>query len=739
VPGGERAFLVELDTVPSFTSAFKKQFHLPAALIARVPVELADTDTVAYYWRTKLEDPLPGESSEWTISTFTYIRESPEGWAQVHFPQFLANETHGLVPDAVHRKLYFKESSTTVDVINFGAGAGKPRDSVSVKIAGAEYNLYAQAGGGFGCRNNTINLIAFDRKSTTPYAGIYFKWYEILYNYGGRRLICGREPFVINSFTPHELSTGNHDDLIQYINNVALGDSVVLYNIGDAGYNLWPAAAIEKLEELGIAAAQIEALQPGEPVVIFGKKGAASGSAKVYRSNAAEPDKARLEVNGTVTGGFTNGTFRTQLIGPALAWKRFIPQTTDVEEHDEVFFAVHGVSLDGAEQLLYEHITSAINLQDIDADTYPYLKVMLHVHDELNLTPAQLNKWIVLYEPVPEGLLVHRGRPDAVTIEEGELWTDTYSFVNISDRFFPDSLLVRYTMFNREQRKSLTRSVTIKSPAPGDSTHFAITIPSLGYEGRNDLDVFVNPRIVAEQYYDNNVLEWKERITVTGDYQHPVLEVTFDGRILTNGDFVSPNPLIGIRLWDENQYRLKTDTTGMRIFLTYPCESGCVPRPVWFSSSEIKWYPATPTNNFNVEYRPQTLPEGKYTLRVEGRDAKGNSSGNRPYEITFFVAHQTGADLMPPYPNPFQGMINFPFILRGDALPQAFTLQLYNLAGKSMATMSITDEKTFFIGKNEFVWNTSESALPNGMYLYRWVIVVNDQRYEKQGKLVLHR
>src|SRR5205085_8762555 len=105
---------------------------------------------------------------------------------------------------------------------------------------------------------------------------------------------------------------------IQYVDNISEGDSVVLYSIGDADYANWPAAARTKLGELGITVSQLTDLQPGEPVVIFGKKGAAPGTATFYRASPSDPNPLKLTVSRTVTGGYTNGNMNSALIGPAL-------------------------------------------------------------------------------------------------------------------------------------------------------------------------------------------------------------------------------------------------------------------------------------------------------------------------------------------------------------------------------------------------------------------------------------
>src|SRR5690606_27443113 len=111
-------------------------------ILAQKSIALLEADTLAYYWRTRLAQPLPGESESWAVSSFTYINNGEEGWAQVHFSQFLNDPSEGLVKDEGLRRIRFKETVTSLDITNFGASAGKPRDSVSVKIAGAEFNLF---------------------------------------------------------------------------------------------------------------------------------------------------------------------------------------------------------------------------------------------------------------------------------------------------------------------------------------------------------------------------------------------------------------------------------------------------------------------------------------------------------------------------------------------------------------------------------------------------------------------
>ena len=324
----EREFVLEVDTLNSFDSPFKQQFTVKGKVLARYQVSLLDSDTLAYYWRTKLAQPLSNESSEWTESSFTFIPDGPEGWAQVHFPQYLHHKTLGLVQDAAQRRINFQETVTDVDIRTFGSNHPALNTDVSIKINNEEFNLTQQ---GFICRDNSLNLIAFDKNSATPYIGVKFKWY----NRGNRA--CGREPWIINNYVPGDMVTGDGFDIIQFVDNVQEGDSVVMFNIGDAQYSAWPVAAKTKLGELGLSVAQIDGLSAGEPVVIFARKGLAPGSATIVRTSDAPADVQELEVDRTVTGRYSSGKMTSGPIGPALNWQSLRSRSSECGRHGVVY------------------------------------------------------------------------------------------------------------------------------------------------------------------------------------------------------------------------------------------------------------------------------------------------------------------------------------------------------------------------------------------------------------------
>jgi hypothetical protein len=738
----ERTFLLELDTTMSFNSGFRQQFKIKGTVLATQPIDLLSGDTVVYYWRTRLADSLANESLQWDVSSFTYINNGPEGWAQIDFPQYSDNPSVGLVKDPLLERLHFEETVTSIAIRTFGSAAGKAVDSVSFKINGAEFNTYTDLGGAFGCRNNTINLIAFDKKTTQPYVGVFLNFVEIA-AIGGNKIICGREPYVINSYTPQELTMGKNVDIIRYVNNIVAGDSVILFNIGDAGYSQWPLAAKTKLGELGISVAQINALQPGEPIIIFGKKGSAPGAAKLLKTASGPASTQPLKFNGTVTGRFNSGTMNSTVVGPAQRWDKLFVRYSDVGATDDLSFDVVGIKLTGEEQLLRTGLKKTEDLSTISVKEYPYLKISFKVADQVLLTSPQLNHWIVTYEPVAEGLLLYKGQHEPQTVNEGQHWQGNYSFINISNKLFEDSLTVKYDVQGTGTFTSTRRSMMIQAPKPADTTNFTIPFETIGQGGVNNVGAFVNPYVLSERSYDNNVIVLDNYLTVITDTTDPVLDVTVDDRHIENEEFVSSSPDIRIMLWDNNPYLLKKDTTGVTMFMAYPCDQEeCDFKQIYFSGNQISWKGETEGSEFLVNFTPGKLPEGKYTLRVEAHDAHGNASGVEPYQISFQVKTETNIFVSSPYPNPFNYKTNFVFSITGDELPMGLMLQIFNLNGSLVQEFSEYDGNKLHIGTNTISWSATDptgNSLPNGIYFYRLNIQMKDHSVGANGKVVLLR
>jgi hypothetical protein len=734
----EREFLLQIDTVKEFNSTFLKEFSVTGKVLVSKQIELSQKDSAVYYWRTRLAQPQANENTNWEVSSFTYVNNGPGGWLQMRFGQFEENFTERLEKDSESKRIEFEETVTDVDVIAYAA---TQLEKSSIKVNGAEVNLYVD--GNFQCRDNTINLIAFDKTTTQPYAGLYFTWIELRDFFGSAAILCGREPYVINSFKASEVAMGLDGDLIKYISNISPGDSVVLFTIGDAGISGWPAAAKSKVGELGVSVSQLDQLQAGEPVVIFARKGAAPGTAKIYRGQDNPTSTQIASVQGTVTGRESEGIMSTELIGPAREWGDFNVQYDVDNSSDIVKFAIEGLDLFGKSTVLLENVLDDVSLAAIDANEYPYLKISYSTKDETFVTAAKLNRWMVTFEPVAEGLLLFDGQQELVTVSEGQSWTGSYSYVNISDKNFSGPLRVDFKISKSEAANFTEGTRMIDSPLPGATTSFNVEFPTRNQAGVNDLFVFVNPRVQPENDFDNNFIALSKQLNVIADTLAPLLEVTFDGRFISHEESVSVQPDIKILLIDNNPFLLSKDTTGVQLFLQPPCENGdCIFSRVYFSDADVSWSSETDNSEFEVHLRKAFEADGVYTLRVVASDVTGNLSGSEPYEMSFSIGHTNSVTIFSPYPNPFGDQTSFEVLISGETLPNETLLSIINTRGEVVRTFGNDSFSDLHFGRNIFTWRgLGENGIPvpNGIYIFKIQIKTDEGVAEKIGKLVLVR
>ena len=734
----EREFVIELDTVKTFDSPLKKQTNVTARILAVWETSLLDdisaNDSTVYYWRSKYAIPLSGEDDSWSVSSFIYIKDSPEGWSQTKTDQYESSQLVGLLLNETTKKWQFIETPTSLEIVTHGKNyiGGGPKE-ITVNIQGQPYAI--DSPGNRVCRNNSMNMLAFDNASGVPYAVIKIGQKDVQ---DPKR--CGRLPQVINNFVAADITSGLY--INQHIDGVKENDFVLMFSIGSVNYASFPASTITKLAEIGVDAATISSLSAGEPLIILGQKGASPGTAIVVVAGANPKNEQEISLNDDLPTKYTNGTITSTLVGPAASWNEFVNNVwiSELPQTDNVSFDIYGVTLEGQETILFSDvIVKKLDLSSISAVQYPNLKLVLKLKDEENLTPAQIKKWQVYYESVPEGVIYMTDKTIADfekrETEEGQFINPEFIFENISAKNFTDSIKVQYSIFNKNIGITDERNLRIKKLLAGEKTSFITPISTFEMSGKNNLNVFVNPRILPEQGYNNNIIDIPNAIDVGVDDANPVMDVTFDGVNILDGDIVSASPLIAVTMKDNNKFFFKSDTVGVELFFGYPCvdcegDDGCDQcyfQRVNFSDPNIQWYSATENSDFSVEYRPDKLEDGKYALKTQVADASGNKAGLEPYIINFEVINEPSITNFYPYPNPFSTSTRFVFTLTGSEVPEQIKIQILTITGEIVREITHAEAGKIHVGNNtsSFIWdgkNGSGSQLANGIYLYRVII-----------------
>jgi flagellar hook assembly protein FlgD len=673
------------------------------------------------------------------------IKDSPEGWSQAHFPQFDENFTdEGLTRNQALRQWEFTSTENLVEITTYGSNhsQGEPAN-ISVIIDGQPFIVSTRL-----CPDNSMSAIAFDKGSTIPYAVLTTGGFDVL-----DKNRCGRTPQAINTFQAKDIN--NDLKLDSYLDLLPQGDYTILFSIGQVDYSSWNPSTINKLSSIGININEIGTWQNDQPVIIVGRKGDLPGTALIIRgdNNSAIPlNEQEISLAQVLIGKFENGVVLSPKIGPAESWGTLHHgiQSTPAkasgdgtgELTDNTSLEVLGVTNNGQEHSLYTNVTTnPLDISNVDQSKYPFLRLKLAVEDSNNLTPAQLKRWQVLFESVPEGVLLFRGNDGEgikkIPLLEGQEFNSNFVFYNLSTKEFLDSLLVRATLFNRELRSSTVGESKILAPSAKDSVAFSLSLDTKDHGGVNDYQVFVNPNILLEQSYSNNINDFQEYIEVSPDDTHPILDVTFDGIHILDGDLVSPSPLIAVLLKDDNIFNLKQDTIGMEMFMkmTGPNCTNCDFKRISFSSPRVQWTPASENSDFRIEYQPEKLDNGIYTLQVQGQDNSGRKSGSQPYTINFEVVNESTITNFYPYPNPFSTSTRFVFTLTGAEIPDQIKIQIMTVTGKVVREITQDELGLIRIGNNitDYAWDGRDEygdQLANGVYIYRVVMNRNNDNFK---------
>lgn len=726
---GSRRFVFQMDTSAQFNSPlFTQSPPITSGNIctwnALLPI---DQDSLVFYWRVKFADIVSVNDSAWYTSSFEYIKASPNGWSQSHFWQFTESEDVGLEKDYFFRKWVFPAVNRNIEISVSGGSKNGPK-------------IYSCKLDGISILGNTINssdcfkpgyprigAIHIDRCSLTPDFWNYTNDPSGYFSAG-----CGKLPFLVNIFEYNPF----YNTLKAYFKNymeteVKVGDYVLLFSLDSIGRMDTVKKYIRPYMPLiGLNPDSLLPLQNGNPFIIFGQKLETPGNSGAIFVSAKNPNVPKngqtIEFKKNLTSSCSYGKITSSRIGPASKWYKLFNKMGNLEipVKDEYSLQLIGINLAGKDSVIVPSITSfPFDIEFINPDSFPYLKVQALVKDTANFTPATIKRWMITYEAVPEGIINTGVYPlneyQSKNVPEGDSVGYRFAFTNISPKAFKDSVKVHFSLNGN------LHSVKNLGLLPPDST-VTFKFDKIGTLGRpqmNTLLAFVNPRLQPEEYYENNALALP--FQVIQDRTQPVLDVTFDGVKIMNGDFVAPSPLISISLKDENKFLIKGDTAGMTLLLTRPCP-GCQPERISLNSPRVKIYPAGKDNLFRLEYNPEKLENGSYRLAVQGTDVKGNESGSQSYQVDFKVLDQNTISNFYPYPNPFSTSCQWVFTLTGN-VPDDFKIQIMTVTGKVVREITKNELGPLRIGNNvsSYRWDATDEfgdRLANGVYLYRVVM-----------------
>lgn len=443
-------------------------------------------------------------------------------------------------------------------------------------------------------------------------------------------------------------------------------------------------------------------------------------------------------VDFAIPSSATAGTVETQLIGPATNWESLEWKISGKDSDTETgVLNIYGYSPNKEKNLIYRGLELEFStLNSVDASEYPYLQLEYEAEDTEFRTPQQLEYWRVLYDGIPEAALNQSAAFIAVkdTLEQGEPLEFMIAAENVSD-YDLDSLLVKYS-FTDVTNNEIVIQDRVAPLLSNDTIQLRLNYDTRNLNGLQTLRVEINPdEDQAEQTHINNV--GFLQFVVQADERNPLLDVTFDGIRIMNGDLVSPDPLISISLDDENEYLRLADTSLFQISLILP-DGNVTPLSFDRNGDILHFIPAAADadNRAIVEFSPIFEQNGDYTLVVQAKDATGNKSGDIDYRVDFEVVIENSISNVFNFPNPFTTSTHFVYTLTGHT-PEFFTIQIMTVSGRVVRQITQDELGPLKVGthQTDYAWDGTDEygdQLANGIYLYR--IITKDvagEDYEK--------
>lgn len=718
-----RDYVIEIDTTDYFTSPLLERTTVNqiGGVISWTPSLLQTMpDSSVYFWRVS-KDSIDETGYSWRNSSFQYI-PGKRGWEQDHFFQFEPNQYSFLQHNRNTRRFEFVDNVKQLKSIIYGASTSSEYLKNQLLVNATEI---ANSGNGV---STALHLAVFDSLTLEPW--------DDSRDLGQLNLSGGKSYFAY--------LMGSATQMQSFANTVADsipdGSFMIAWTWMTSSFtNFAPLSLTTRNAFQNLGATQIPLVQDSIPFSFFMKKGDVGSIIEVVGDSI---DHKNLSLSTNLVTSADYGMVSSVILGPSIRWDSLSWNTTSLEDptRDNALLSVYGVQSGGQETLLIENLpldSARIRLSNqIDAATYPYLKLDAYLEDDSLFSAPQLDRWHVTYEEFPEAAIdpftYYTFYND--TVDEGEEIELSIAVRNIGD-YDMDSLLIAFSILD-QNNEVIALPYDRQKPLLVDSVFIAtIRFSSVGLSEENTLMVEVNPgNDQPEMFHFNNLAQVP--FYVRSDKINPVLDVTFDGVHILDGDIVSPQTEVVITLTDENPYLVLDDTSDYTVYITYP--NGTEHRIPFSSgsSSNLVFEPASlPQNKSRITYQGNFSEDGNYKLRVQASDASSNASASADYIIGFEIVNKSTVTNVLTYPNPFTTSTRFVFTLTGNEIPDVFKIQIMTISGKVVREIHKDELGPIRIGRNisSFAWDGTDKygdRLAKGLYLYKVNVQLNNEALE---------
>ncbi len=736
-----RTYVFQIDTTDTFDSPVMESFtaQAPGGVVSWQPQGIfalnAAQDSTVFFWRCSIDSAASGNGQyNWYERSFQYI-PGKRGWGQAHIFQFKKDFFSGIRLDRDAREFRFDESERNVRAAVAGSISG-PGTNWSMDLDAQDYGGCEGAPAWHVAVIDPVTFEAWATRWTNP-QGVVVNPNN---NFGNSNSDgqCRNRPekyFSFNSNSAPQLA--GLQNMLE--NAIPTGHHILIYSwryLNKFGTTAAGGAGVmQALEAMG--AGPFAQVPDSVPYICYVRK----GFPETFRDTAGVSPTDSVNLSIWVPTAFARGVITSVDAGPAFDWQGLYWDEQPSDQYDTTRIKLQGLSTGSVTPVELLDVPSE---QDevvplaVGAAQYPVLRVQ-GLFSDANVSdakPAQLKRWHLLGSPVPE-CAIHPPLGYFNGLDgwrEGQMAKVAVAVQNISE-FDMDSLLIGAWIIRSDNSK-VGIHYRLNAPLPaGAFVVDTVRFSTVGFGGWNTLMLEANPIDSAtgnyhqlEQYHFNNVALW--RFKVEEDRENPILDVTFDGRRILNGDIVSARPEVQITLDDENIVRLinsPADTALFKVFLRRP--GGSSLERLWFRDGEgneqLQFIPANgPQNIARILYRPHFAVDGEYCLNVQASDLSFNIAGDNEYKVCFEVVNKPTITDVLNYPNPFTTSTRFVFTLTGSEVPSQMRIQILTVTGKVVRDITMAELGPLRIGRNitDFAWDGTDQfgdRLARGVYLYR--------------------
>jgi hypothetical protein len=370
-----------------------------------------------------------------------------------------------------------------------------------------------------------------------------------------------------------------------------------------------------------------------------------------------------------------------------------------------------------------------VDISLIDAQVYPKLNLGTTLSSENGLVSPQLHSWSVDFVPPPDlvigGITFQQNQDTVLVGDEIDLRFDVANFGLSPSDSFDIRILAEESAANSTHLKVIN-SGSIGIDEIGQYESVVETDNLLGKVTLSvHADVFDK---IPEINETNNI--FTTNFWVLRDTLGPKIRVTFDGREVGEGEFVSMNPQVIVEIRDRGRLSA-ADTSLVTMFLDGErIEYGSGPGQAEFLPQQ---------NPDDRELQALTLfapllDEGNHRIDVIAKDASGNVQS---FETNFAVSDEFSINEVMNYPNPFVDFTDFTYILTQPA--DRVKIKIYTISGRLIRELEFAPTD---VGFNQLRWDgldDDRDLLSNGVYLYKIIARKGDEQKEVIEKLVIMR